>query len=1216
MADFDALTVDVGGTRLVEASAGTGKTHAITTLVVRLLVEKRLPIGRILVVTFTEPATAELRDRVRARIREAARAFGRGTTEDADLAALVARSGDRAADARWLEAALDEFDDAAISTIHAFCQRVLHEAAMISGVPFDVELLTDERSLFDEELADLWSTEASALPEEVAARIGMKLSDARGFAAKVIRDASATVVPELGEVPPIEGRELTDALWRTASAAYDRARVVAALDGGTLDGRRYRRPWVESWCDQLEASFADPSTPLKDDVPPRFTTHTLAAATKRNARPPSHPFFDAWTAWHSAHVAREETIDLHALAFRHRVATWVRSEHPRRKAAARVLSFDDLLGRVAEALAGPSGGELAEAIRRRHQAALIDEFQDTDPVQYSIFESVFGRPTSEAEGTTLFFIGDPKQAIYSFRGADVFTYLRASSALPPDRRHTMAVNRRSDPKLVRAISSLFQRSRWPFRLADIGFPDVTARPTATDAYSGPEGLGSEPFEVLFVPRDRGGSLSAVVPDLVAAEIARSIAGGARLGGEAVHAGHFAVLTRTNAEAFLVQAALQRASVPSVVLGDKTVFEQDEAIEIQRLLSAVLEPASGSTLRSALCTSALGLNAEELAALESDEVGWELWVGRFRDWQTTWTERGFIQMMRSLMDTGGVQGRLLSLDRGERRMTNFLHLVELLHTAATDLHLGPTALLHWLERQRHIDEYAADAVQIRLESDASAVKITTVHKSKGLQYPIVYCPYAWRSSFIHPADKWSIPFHDAQRRTLIDVSGDRHNANHAASQLERFDEDLRLLYVALTRARHKATIVWGAAEKSQAPALGYLLSRAFLDGTAPASLDDATAASRNKEDAALLADLKDLRDGAPDCIAVRTVTGAEAAEPLPRAPSPPKLSARRFERSVDTWWRTASFSQLTAQHGGVQLDLAEGRDRDEHALASAGAEGEPRGQEHVPRTPVEDSGPRIVLAEFPRGAKAGNFFHDVLEHLDFTDAPAHLESLTAEKLRAHGFSADLTALAASAVLDAIRTPLDDAGLRLADVARSQRLDELEFHLPVASRAGERDQLTLGSLSQKKLAAVFRDHPSPWVPESYAERVGKLRFLPVRGHLKGYIDLVFVHRDRWYVVDYKTNHLGDGLGSYARAHLPEALAHSHYFLQYHLYALAVHRYLGFRKAGYDYGRDFGGVFYLFLKGMTPATGPTHGVFFEKPPLRRLEALSRLLDDPRDA
>ncbi len=1201
---FDALEVPLDGRVLVEASAGTGKTYAITTLMLRLLLEAELGIERALVVTFTEAATAELRDRVRDRLVGALAVFQSGDPGgDHVLEVLLQRCADRRGAVARLEAALRSVDLAPISTIHGFCYRVLHDSAFDSGVLFEHELMTDPRGLWRQIAGDFWVRRMSAGDEAAATslvRQGVQLATLEAIVRRVDQDPDLVLVPPPAAESEADWRPGLELALDEARAAWDAEAVLELLTSGALNRRSYREDRMPQLCAAVGEFLAAPRLPPPADAAfHRLRQSSIdAATTARAPAPVRHPFFAACDALAVAAARAAGSARAEAIRFQHELVDYARRELPRRKEERGVLSFDDLLLVVRDALRGAAGGALQRAVAQRYPVALVDEFQDTDPVQYEVFHRLYGQ-----SGTRLFLVGDPKQAIYSFRGADVFAYLEAVADTDATRRYTMRHNWRSAPTLVEAVNRVFRQSTRPFLFAEIDYVDVSARPGARDQLE-IDGRPSEPLQLQFVPRDETDAsfrgqrrISAAwaevgIPALVASEIAdllrRATIAGRRLG-----AGDVAVLTRTNKQAFAVQDALRSARIPSVVLGDRSVFETAEAADLQRVLAAVAEPVNGSALRAALTTELLGVTAGALQAMEEGGDDWERWVHGFRALHTDWVERGFVQMMRGLLATGGVQRRLLGLVDGERRLTNLLHLTELLHTAATGQHLGIRGLLHWLQEQRAQQGYAAEVAQIRLESDARAVRITTVHRAKGLEYEVVFCPYLWDGWLLHPDDRRAVVYHDPDDAAVrVDVDPQRADDGVAltAARRESLAENVRLLYVALTRARHRCVVLWGGFYNFDTSALAYLLH----SGDDPPPGHEVSAlheCMRKADDSALWNRLTALRDASDGAIGISRAARALAPAVLPavKLPSPP-LSARTFGRMLDRSWRIASFSQLVGQ---AVVHPEDARERDDRSPADAAAR---------PAEPVA-AGEPVTLAEFPRGARAGNFFHDLLEHVEFQAAAATHRPLIQEKLAAHGFDAEWTEIVQRALTEILGSemPVATGSVRLADVRASARLNELEFQLPVANNEYR--------VTPADLAAALRAHPSAELPEEWVDYLAGVRFAPLHGFLKGFVDLVFEHGGRYYVLDYKTNYLGRVASDYQGAGLEAAMRHGDYFLQYHLYAVAVHRYLTQRRADYRYEEHFGGVLFAFLRGMSPRV-PGAGVFFELPPRPRIEALATLL------
>jgi exodeoxyribonuclease V beta subunit len=580
------------------------------------------------------------------------------------------------------------------------------------------------------------------------------------------------------------------------------------------------------------------------------------------------------------------------------------------------------------------------------------------------------------------------------------------------------------------------------------------------------------------------------------------------------------------------------------------------------------------------------------------------------------------MFRQLLRETSVPDRLLSRHGGERRLTNVLHLAELLERAAAERQLGPAALLEWLGEQQRDDSNRGEHTEIRLESDANAVKILTVHKSKGLEFPIVYCPFLWSGP-----QTWGksgpVIFHDDDKRAQLDVDPDkdRRCANLDIAKREAVAEELRVAYVALTRARHRCTVFWGAVRQYGNAAFSFVLHPEPSLLWRIRELKYTRLDARSDDD--LAATLAAFAEGSGGAIAFRRVPWRQEAPALSRATSDPALlAARKVAAPVHRYARTESFSGLTrGAHEDAHATVADAEatpDHDEQATDLEQLLGDGFVRERTERERNADArraaslDAPIVLTDFPRGSRAGNFFHEILEDIDFACVtPEDLLEVASEKFETFGFSREfsgserdrLLGQAVHAVSDTLETPLGPAGLRLADIERERRFSELEFRVPVAQRGARAE------LSVQRLASAFAAHPSAAVPASYAQRLERLKFASLQGYLKGYIDLVFFHEGLWYVVDYKTNHLGDFIGNYDQPRMQREMADSHYYLQYHLYTLAVDRYLERVEPGYDYETSFGGVLYLFLKGLCP--GHETGVFFEKPPRARLRALSALLD-----
>lgn len=1191
MHPLDVLNVPLDCANLIEASAGTGKTYAIASLVLRLVAEHGVRIDRILVVTYTKAATAELRGRIRTRLVQARDAFRGVATDDEVCAALIVRARAAGEDTalRWsrrLDAAVLAFDEAAIFTIHGYCQRALADHAFAAGEPFETELLADESGLLEEVVQDFWRLQLyGAAPVLVMQVLDAGLTPAS--LAQQIRGCLGKPYLRYDE-PPAPDID-------TALAAFERAFAAAAacwqrqgIEVGTLlhqaelNRNSYRLAAIPGWCAELDACFAgEPKTALPEKFA-QFTSAKLVKATKKGATPPRHAFFDCADGLAAAVEALATAFEGWLARLRWQLLVWCNEELPRRKQRLQKLAYDDLLTRLAAALASEDlGPRLAGSLAQRYEAALIDEFQDTDPTQYEIFRAIY-----HDRSQPVFFVGDPKQAIYAFRGADVFAYLRARDDAPA--RHTLAVNWRSDPALIRAVNALFGLRPDPFLLPDIHFHAVEASAAAKPVFVAPDGPAA--LQLWRLPAGDGdkalgkGLANALVAAATAQRIVELLQAGqqgkARIGERALHGGDIAVLVRSHTQSAAIRDALLIRGVPCVLQSRDSVFASREAELLARLLAAVLDPRHEGRVRALLLTDACGLDLVQLWALGQNTKSWEAMLERFHRLRTVWFGRGgFPAMFRHWLSDFDVAARLLEWLDGERRLTNLLHLSELLAAAIAEERLTPEASLAWLAEARAAAGIEDETRQMRLDSDAQRVQIVTIHRSKGLEYPVVFCPYLWNGK-LWANDEVLVRAHDPGDLACsrLDFAAGPDSPLRAQALHEELAENLRLAYVALTRARHRCYLVWGAASESERSALAWLLHPRHLPDAAAVLAASQGRKAWLSEDQ-LKDDLDALLTAAGDTCTVQPLP--ETSQDLryrPVLPPAERLQAAAFGRRLPTGRRTTSFTQLAEGRSH------EGPDRDTAAAQP------PAPAVAVPAlSSPETAAPRRDFRSFPRGAEAGTCLHAMLERVDFAAGDADIAVIAAEELARAGIAADWLPAAIDGIRATLTTPLDDSGLRLCDLPANARRAELEFTLP------------LGRIRAESLMTLLERHGVP---------LPGLAFKDIEGYLRGFIDLVYEAGGRVFIVDYKSNWLGPERDDYRAERLPPAMDAAGYRLQYLLYCVAIARFLRKRRPGWRYETGFGGVRYLFLRGLDPDCGATHGVYAERPDEALIDALDTYL------
>lgn len=1191
---FKVQESSLHGQHLIEAGAGTGKTFTIEGVFYRLVAEEQIPVEKILVITFTEAATAELKARIRAKlVRELAEKQG-------------------LADADRLQNALRNFDEAAIFTIHGFCLRMLQENSFESGSLFDTELVTDQSDLILEIIEDFWRIQVyDASPLwgsyfKQTTRMNQLRKDFSGKTGQPYLKLIPAVEPfDKERIKQIEtqyakGLETVRQTWERTKDEVEQILVDKKTE---LNRNSHPIKKIPVWMAEIEKWL---NSDYSLDLPQKFFRFcTSGLVPKKNKPKPNHILFEQCERFKTKSEALREVFDHQLIAFKQALHGYLRDELTQRKRRQNIRAFDDLLLDLWRALRSDAGDALAASIRNKYDAAMIDEFQDTDPVQYDIFTRIFKHVRIR-----LFLVGDPKQAIYSFRGADIFAYLNAKNQI--NRQSSLKHNWRSEPELVQAVNAFFDRAHPPpFVYADIGFepartPDDDQKQTQTELLI--NGRKAPPCRVwqlnstLFEPDElnyqkKGNPINKDaaqqrIYQAVVKEIGRLLALGKR--GEAVmrtiskdnHAWEqnlaprdIAVLVLRNSEALEMQQALGQAHIPSVLHTKKSVFESHEALELRRILAALAEPGRERLIKAALCTDIFGVDGNTLENWIQNQTEFEKCIEAFWNYHELWRQKGFMTMFRFVLVHADVLPRLIALRDGERRITNLLHLAEILHQALFEHHLGVSELVNWLTQKISNDSFEEHL--LRLESDADAVQLVTVHKSKGLEYPIVFCPFLWNDFDVkppycfHATDDSDSPPSDAIPY-LMDLASKQDNQNKTVSQKraekERLAENLRLLYVALTRARNRCYLTWGRINQAGTSALAYLLH-------APADLGDDWAAAINKRYKALKDDdiseaLEQLRQKSGGQITVADITqlDANAFKPFDTAladAASTNLAARPFNANIRDAYRIASYSALVSSHSATPVTGASDSDRADE--------------------------PSIFT--FPRGAIAGECLHAIFEDLDFTETDAGvIADLVATKLEQYGYDAEIWgACIAQMVKNTLSVKLARR-FSLESVSAKNRITEMEFFFSIKS------------LSPRKLAAVFTQYPLEIEAFDMAASLQALAFSQLKGFMHGFIDLVFRHDGRFYIIDWKSNHLGDAASDYTAQAINQSMFDHYYVLQYHLYVTALHRYLNKSLPGYDYDTHFGGVFYIFLRGVQP-DNPESGVFYDRPPVGRIEALDGL-------
>jgi len=1157
---FDAAGTPLRtGVNLVEASAGTGKTYAIAMLVLRAIVEQEIDIDKILIVTFTKAATEELRSRIRARLVEA-RDLLKGDVGafDPTLAAWFAGVNDKTRCLRRLQLALCDIDRAGIYTIHGFCQRMLIDQALESGQLFDVELLADIGPVRSEVAEDFWRRRVYGMDLLPCSIVMQEFANPQKLLQSVdgVNKGTGRIEPVTESleiaIASLDGAfEVMSVWWQeNGKQLIDQLEQILAAKG-------FKKRLTESfevWQRSLETFFAGSlkSIPAdlhllqRDELIKELNGNKYRGEAKKKA------VLEGLTMPGRKIAALLGAIDSLVLSLRVQLAAELQGEVEKRLNQHGFMSFDDLISRFSTALQGDRGKELKRIIRQRFRIALIDEFQDTDSDQWFIFSELFAKTDHY-----LYLIGDPKQAIYKFRGADIYSYFSARKFV--DHHLTLDKNYRSHPYLVDEVNRLFQSRSNPFffdqDLIDY-YPVQSAKKNekidlspVSDPLAGMVYCLLPPDEKEHTERWSSGKAAKEIRNFTAAEISRLL----DLDELKLQPRDIAVLVRSNRQAADYLHEFNKTGIPAIISGRESVFMSEECRELYVLLQAVAQPGDLSILKTAMTLRWFGLKGYDLVELWQDENRFGQWHERFIGYNSIWQKKSFLVMMSRLIIAEEVYITLASQQGTERSVTNIQHLLELVQEmeSSEHFHIGQTLL--WLRRMMET-EFKGESGELRLESDDEAVQIITMHGAKGLEYPVVFCPYLWYRTNRLQQEKHCIASHDKEGNLIVDLGSDEFDNRREDAMREEMAEDLRLLYVAITRAVSRCYVMWcdvkghGIVGDSFDSPLGYLL---FPAGKCSASeqQDKLQELSRSKSAQIITIDI----GGAVPPFDWHK--GTDKLQPL--YPS---------GRDLHTDWQMSSYSALTS--------LTEYED------------------ELLPGQKEQKGVTPIPVIGLPAGPNFGNVVHDMLESIPFAELAAQGDHKTILSAKCRKYGVEVEAEPLIQLLQNVVTCklLDFRGsgsFSLSSLQEDSCLKEMEFYFHMSRVETEMINHVLASEAT----------------------VCPLSHKVMQGYLTGLIDLVCAHDTRYYILDYKTNYLGDSMEDYEPDKLSLAMRSHNYGLQFWIYTLVLHRHLKNVLTDYNYQEHFGGVFYLFVRGMKQGE-VGNGVFSTVPDIELLEELDRIL------
>ncbi|MEQ9310463.1 MAG: exodeoxyribonuclease V subunit beta [Balneolaceae bacterium] len=1166
----------LSGISLVEAGAGTGKTYNIASLFVRVILEKKLMPANILVLTYTEAATAELKTRLRNRIKESISALENKSGGDDEFLQQLSERFNQT-DIEILKKAYYQFDEAAVSTIHGFCQRLLKENNLRFGISPEFEILADYGTLLQEVTDHFWRNFINNDYSEFQKALILFISQLGYFPDNLIERIQTTIEkPYATLLPKSKPLEVFEKDFNKLKQAFINAKIgflkeekeiKQVLHSELLNGNKYRNR--KKHFDDVKKWFLSNEFTIK--YPDRlylFSSFMQGEGKKKDKVVPNLNVFKVVDHYLELASLFSEV----ELCWLNKACIEIKSAFEEIKENQDVLTYTDLLLKVENGL--KKNTRLAQELSKKYPVALIDEFQDTDPVQYSIFQEIY----YGTQNTALFMIGDPKQAIYSFRGADIFTYIEAREDADDNQKYSLSSNFRSSRTLIQSVNEIFEEGKDPFLIEDLPF-NAAKFPTGKnpdELLLKKDNKIIEPLQFVEIESDdlTAEGIRNKITEGVCLETINLLSGDFHVNKDPVQESDIAILVRTHYQAMEIQSSLRNLGIKSIINSKESVFLTNEASELYLILLSIGDPSYEDRIRAALSTEAFGFSAEEIQHLLKNESAWDEIFQKFLTLNKLWREKGFLRMSNSLLNEFQVELNYAKYLDAERRITNVYHIIELLDEVERQNHCSTNGLLNYFKGKKNgQSNNKSDEEIVRLESDEKLVQIVTMHASKGLEYPFVLYPYLWEGISIK--DRPFFSFHE-NSQLFIDIgSKNEERIQHREVKLnEDLAERVRLCYVALTRAKVSCLVfVIDGLDSELSPFSALLegkeqIKQRIFDKL---SFSSAKYKSTHKTENTKLTTLLKRFSSKSSLISYReSVEQKKDYLEFIRNDHKPFKTLSFTRSNLFDFKRITSFSSLSQRSKqNSDFELKSGFDYDEPIQIFSS-----RNEEIANKS----------IFSMPKGAKTGTLLHEIFEEIHFDD-PNTFDNTIEKSIQKHGFSDIWIPVLKKLIEQTVNHDLYD-GICLADLQKKDCLIEMEFHYMAES------------IELDRLISLIRGN------NQNSESV------PISGFMKGFIDLIFVRNGKYYILDYKSNFLGDSILDYDLASLEAEIKHSSYDLQYHIYVLALHKLLSKTVPDYSYDLHFGGVLYLFLRGIDLSKKGS-AVYFDKPNFSVIEAFNSAFD-----
>ena len=1115
MKKFNVETVELKGSNIVEASAGTGKTFSLAILALRLIIEKEIPISKILMVTFTNAAVAELESRIREFVRLAYK-YANGNVIDDDykiITKIIEENKNKYDVKNRLYKAIRELQNTSILTIHSFCQETLTEFAFETNQIYGAETIEDTSDVVIDEVNEYWR-------KRIANKDIQFLSLFKNFGIKIGSDAYPRLsngfirklVQEVLNGKIFKGKQECDedkifSLIKNLEFEFSKIKDLIESKIGILYFKQDKADKI--LCELQGLSFHEIYKYIKNKRTSNVMENVFGSLYFLMDKIEERKLYLL-----NCIYAEIEKIS------RENISKYIKENN--------LITYDDLIKNVHTAVI-KNNLDLNKELRNKYQAVFIDEFQDTDKLQYEIFDNVFHNHS------ILFYIGDPKQSIYAWRKADLNVYFKAKTKVGLKRAFTMTTNYRSSDNYVKAMNKFFMPTpkfnTFNFGANGIKYDSVDANRKASTLKINKQKRTPiciyENYENLGEIREDAG-------DLIRVLLTKS-----KLDNKEILPKNIGVLVRTGRQATEIKNELQKYSIPAITVDDKKIFESNEARDLLYVLETTSE-ISWKGINKALLTSFTNFKSQDILKLNDiDEVS------KFKIYNKIWIDKGIYSMMLNFISDYNVKSNILdnNNENGERIISNLFQLIEVLQKVESENRYSPKELTNFLNRRINGLKDDSDEYTQRIESDEDAVTIMTIHRSKGLEFDIVIAPYL----DFKVEEKFGFSTYRETNDDYCFVVNGQLGKKLSIWEEQQEQENRRLLYVAITRARYNCFIFKEKEPKKKNPDKFKSTMSPFYN------------------------ELELKKDKLIDYICFsdyETVAGQYKNDSLKikdyKSVELPKIEL------TDKYWKKMSFSYLSAEHKYYPKETK-----------NKSYENEKYNQ--------------FIFKDLPKGALLGSMLHNIFEFIDFTNddkwgsiVDISLRQFLPNYIGSDKFRDKLEQMIVEVLKSTIK--IDNESFKLEDVKLEKRRSEFEFDINV---------------SQFELN-ILQDGINELLPNNYEVKTKYNEQL--EGILNGFIDLFFEHNGKYYILDWKSNFLGDTIEDYNNEKLVQAMNENNYHLQYLLYTLAIKKYLESKLQNFDYEKHFGGAIYVFLRGVRE--NEETGLFVDKPSLELIDEIENII------